>query len=493
MGHAFAANFSGVRIHTGAAPDRAASALGARALTHGHDILFRSGEYQPHTQGGDRLLAHELAHVVQQAGGLPRAAIDAGPADPLERAAETAADRATAMEGSGVPEVDAASVSDVSGRRGDGASINSSLRESLAVGDDASQVAVAPIVQRACGPSAIGKRDRCDTSPSLFPLSPSLYPPFGNPYLFKVDCDTMAPGEKDRLRNDVKPGNIVIVHGFASIDGDPEFNKHLSCARAEKAAKFLTNEVGAVVQEMHAYGAMVGPKQLMRSVLVHDVSPAKPHQQANPPPTNVCGPDVDAQLTAVLTDIQQYFRGLSRWHKHRSCQQLEAPFVYSMAWDINELYLPNTDWLRSPGFASTSPPCSLPQANPHQDIEDPSICGNTVRVNGRCNLAGTVNYAAFGIMMSECYDFYYNAPWYAALLWTQEPFFNERALRALIWAYKKLDNDDPGPPTEFAFATFDRGPTGRPSTENRPNCKTPCASKATPPNFTFTWEPYHSR
>jgi hypothetical protein len=94
MGRAFSADFSSVRVHTGPASDRVASGLGASALTAGQDIVFRAGAFRPHTPGGDRLLAHELAHVVQQAGGLPRAAIDGGTADPLEKAAETAADQA---------------------------------------------------------------------------------------------------------------------------------------------------------------------------------------------------------------------------------------------------------------------------------------------------------------------------------------------------------------------------------------------------------------
>ena len=94
MEGAFAADFSAVRVHTGPASDRVASGLGARALTAGRDIVFGPGAFRPHTPGGDRLLAHELAHVVQQAGGLPRAAIDGGAVDPLEKAAETAADQA---------------------------------------------------------------------------------------------------------------------------------------------------------------------------------------------------------------------------------------------------------------------------------------------------------------------------------------------------------------------------------------------------------------
>ena len=95
MESAFSSNFAGVRVHTGPAAHDAALALGARALTAGTNILFRAGEYQPGTPGGDRLLAHELAHVVQQAHGLPQAILDTGATDHLERAAGLAADHAS--------------------------------------------------------------------------------------------------------------------------------------------------------------------------------------------------------------------------------------------------------------------------------------------------------------------------------------------------------------------------------------------------------------
>jgi uncharacterized protein DUF4157 len=75
MERAFSADFSAVRVHTGPASDRVASGLGARALTAGQDIVFGPGAFRPRTPGGDRLLAHELAHVVQQARGVPRAAL----------------------------------------------------------------------------------------------------------------------------------------------------------------------------------------------------------------------------------------------------------------------------------------------------------------------------------------------------------------------------------------------------------------------------------
>lgn len=57
-----------VRVHTGADAAETADVLHARAVTIGHDIYFGAGNYAPETYVGGRLLAHELAHVVQQDG-----------------------------------------------------------------------------------------------------------------------------------------------------------------------------------------------------------------------------------------------------------------------------------------------------------------------------------------------------------------------------------------------------------------------------------------
>jgi len=68
----FGHDFSRVRVHTDGAAANAARAVRARAYTIGQDIVFGSGEYAPATTEGQRLLAHELTHVVQQnAGGGP--------------------------------------------------------------------------------------------------------------------------------------------------------------------------------------------------------------------------------------------------------------------------------------------------------------------------------------------------------------------------------------------------------------------------------------
>lgn len=59
----FGHGFSDVRVHVGTS---AAQAIGARAFTVGHDLVFGAGEYAPGTTKGRHLLAHELTHVIQQ-------------------------------------------------------------------------------------------------------------------------------------------------------------------------------------------------------------------------------------------------------------------------------------------------------------------------------------------------------------------------------------------------------------------------------------------
>jgi hypothetical protein len=89
------ADLSAVRVHTGDDSAAAAGAVGARAYTIGNDIYFASGEYDPGSAAGQHLLAHEVAHTVQQAGSSPRRQDKlavSSPADAAEREADAAAD-----------------------------------------------------------------------------------------------------------------------------------------------------------------------------------------------------------------------------------------------------------------------------------------------------------------------------------------------------------------------------------------------------------------
>jgi hypothetical protein len=66
MERGFGTDLSGVRIHHDARADALNRSMQARAFTTGHDVFFRQGEYRPESRSGQHLIAHELAHVVQQ-------------------------------------------------------------------------------------------------------------------------------------------------------------------------------------------------------------------------------------------------------------------------------------------------------------------------------------------------------------------------------------------------------------------------------------------
>jgi len=59
------ADLSSVRVHTGGESARSATEYGARAFTVGNDVHFNAGEFNPGSKAGDKLIAHELTHVVQ--------------------------------------------------------------------------------------------------------------------------------------------------------------------------------------------------------------------------------------------------------------------------------------------------------------------------------------------------------------------------------------------------------------------------------------------
>jgi hypothetical protein len=87
-------DLSDVRVHTGPAAHDLNHAVSARAFATGTDVYFAPGEYKPNTTDGDRLIAHELAHVVQQRGAPSSGPLTVSePGDSMEREADAVADR----------------------------------------------------------------------------------------------------------------------------------------------------------------------------------------------------------------------------------------------------------------------------------------------------------------------------------------------------------------------------------------------------------------
>lgn len=95
FGSSLSADLSAVRVHAGPSSAAAADSLGARAFAFGDDIHFAEGQYRPDASDGQRLLAHEVAHTVQQAGAPARTQTKlevTTPGDATEVEADSAAD-----------------------------------------------------------------------------------------------------------------------------------------------------------------------------------------------------------------------------------------------------------------------------------------------------------------------------------------------------------------------------------------------------------------
>jgi hypothetical protein len=95
----FGQDFSDVRVHTGSAAHDSAKSVNAQAYTVGSNIVFQRDKYDPSSDTGKHMLAHELTHVVQQRSG-PVDGTDTGggvkvsdPSDRFERDAVANADR----------------------------------------------------------------------------------------------------------------------------------------------------------------------------------------------------------------------------------------------------------------------------------------------------------------------------------------------------------------------------------------------------------------
>ncbi|MFC3802394.1 DUF4157 domain-containing protein [Cohnella sp. GCM10012308] len=102
------ADFSNVNVHANSSQ---ASSVGALAYAQGNDIHFAPGQYNPDSQSGQKIIGHELAHVVQQRQGrvLPTAQLKSGMRlndDPaLEKEADALGDKAAATPDQAEPTI----------------------------------------------------------------------------------------------------------------------------------------------------------------------------------------------------------------------------------------------------------------------------------------------------------------------------------------------------------------------------------------------------
>lgn len=230
-------------------------------------------------------------------------------------------------------------------------------------------------------------------------------------------------------------------------------------------------------------------------------------------PPGICGPDVTKQLADILLKIQTDFKSWPEEDQERACRRVLIPltkptwtpgtnhreaarlFIHSAAdidgWDILPLYQGSSAWLRDPGLLAlgcATPSSSDPTAGDFDDAhEDPMTCSDSVQVAGECWLNGTVNYAAFGVMVRLCKDAFPIK--FAAARLTAE---------GLIRTYKAIGPhpEDADGPLKWFRATFHGGPTGTPpkGSGNRPQCACAgCPLDGSVVNWDYVWEPVKPR
>ncbi|WP_077040225.1 DUF4157 domain-containing protein [Rhodococcus sp. MTM3W5.2] len=206
MENAFGVDFDNVRLHTDTRAAAMSRQLGAHAFTQGNDIYFGEGEFDATSQGGRRLLAHELTHTLQQRAGRGRQ------------------------------------------HRMDPAEAGESFD-----------------VQRACGRTEIGSPTGCTGSSE----EPPEHEGARYRFTVNCDSFRPGERERLAAAGAAasKAGTALEVHGYASSEGDPAYNVDLSCARAVQAVSVLEG-AGAVVAHVYSHGPVHGDPGLRRSVVV---------------------------------------------------------------------------------------------------------------------------------------------------------------------------------------------------------------------------------
>lgn len=287
----FGHDFSRVRVHSGADAAASAAAVGARAYTVGSHIAFGSGAYAPGTDAGRRLIAHELAHVLQQRHSSPAVA-SAGLAvgtvdDPTERHAEQAAD--AVMAGANPPTRTLLPGGAV--RR--------------ACPTPPTGVAATPLKPFPCataGPEMVGGDivQFCQDSTELLELT------------------TWVKDVVQRSRTATR----VEIHGNASVDGpSAEYNRTLACMRARAfrdvlVARSVTTPTTLVA---HDPTTAYGPPHANRNVTLLLTQPAPtttPTDKPKPTPSSV--PDAEYGPSGVNCD---------RYRKRDVAEYLGGPYL----------------------------------------------------------------------------------------------------------------------------------------------------------------------
>jgi hypothetical protein len=241
------------------------------------------------------------------------------------------------------------------------------------------------------------------------------------------------------------------ILGFTDCHGEERLNSNLRTLRATElyfalpapAQGQIETYSGAPISNCVRDNSSEANRKLNRSAMIRQKTTRHQFEdeRVEVPAPPRCGPEITSNLRRVLSSVDPFFHGLTRFRKWRSCMAL-TPFAPTigvnplMAWNVRDLFLPNTGIL-DPYFSRHS--CGSPR-NPlcpsdptRRSCETPTTtCGNSVLVGGKCMLAGTANYALWGKLCRLCHDARFTTPTTLPL------FFTRSGLQGLIRIWKAV-------------------------------------------------------
>lgn len=439
----FRCDFGDVRVHTDAPAAETTRSVNALAYTVGRDIVFAPAQYAPESHDGQRLLAHELAHVVQQQGIKPPPMSNA----PSEQGYDSRIVQPTGML--------LARAWNPCGEKKD------------------------------CPPRRPGERDRA-AAVSL--QVGTIESPERGEIITHFDVGSSStrglsgdPTWEAFVAQITAEDSRWEILGFSDCEGPEALNTDLRQQRAEAVLRALPaaarakidRALAAPLSDCVALNYMERDRSLNRSVAFRRtaenlVFPAETVTVT--PPRFVCGPDVTAKVQSAVAGIGTTFAGWSSSQKEDACDALDSYRTGGYAWDIVELH--NNAWI-----LSFRPTCATEHATPH--------CGSSVQVGPECYYAGSANYVIFGKMCRLCAAYYLSIP----LISTGYARFTRNAMRDLINLYKS-GATNVAPSIAWAEAGHDGWPSGgSPPTGDRSNCAPLCPSPYTGPDFHVNWYP----
>lgn len=183
----------------------------------------------------------------------------------------------------------------------------------------------------------------------------------------------------------------------------------------------------------------------------------------------VCGPDITDALLDALSRVKSAFAGWSGPKRYAACSSLVTIPAAAFSWDIREL---------GPGgraaFTKQYAGCDK--------------CGNSVQVGNGCHYSGSVNYAAYGVMMRLCRDYLSKEDSSIA------DWFTQQEMLEMIYIHKNQTGTQAAnfqASNEWALAGYNNSGSLRPTPPgDRKNCQATCPKAYSGPGLTVNWLPF---